>query len=216
MAAIPQSKERRPRVAPPSRPALRERYERKRHEVIATAARLFAERGFQETSMSDLTAATGLAAGGLYHYISGKDELLFSICDELLDPLLERAREIVAADASPAEQLRAVLHAWLAHIATHRDHMLVFAQERHVIEREPQWRRVRGQRKAFEQLLDDVLARGERDGSMSFEDRHFTLLALLGMVNYTPQWLNPRGRLAPEEIADRYCDLILRAAVPTA
>ena len=215
MPAAPRSKERRPRVAPPTRPALRERYERKRREVIATAARLFAERGFQETSMSDLTEATGLAAGGLYHYISGKEELLFSICDELLDPLLERAREIVATEALPDRQLRALLHAWLEHIATHRDHMLVFAQERHVIEREPQWRRVRGQRKAFEKLLDDVLARGEADGSMAFEDRGFTLLALLGMVNYTPQWLNPRGRLSPEEIADRYCDLILRAAGPT-
>jgi AcrR family transcriptional regulator len=206
------SSRQRARVAPPSRPALRERYERRRREVIAAAARLFAERGFQETSMSDLTAATGLAAGGLYHYISGKDELLFSICDELLDPLLERAREIVSEEAPPAEQLRALLHAWLDHIASHRDHMLVFAQERHVIEREPQWRRVRGQRKAFEELLDDVLARGEREGSMHFEDRAFTLLTLLGMVNYTPQWFDPRGRLGPEQIADGYCDLILRAS----
>jgi AcrR family transcriptional regulator len=199
-------------VSPPTRPALRERYERRRREVIATAARLFAERGYQATSISELTAATGLAAGGLYHYIESKDQLLISICDELLDPLLERAREIVAAPAPPAEQLRALLHAWLAHIAGHRDHMLVFAQERHVIEREPQWRRVRGRRKAFEQLLDDVLARGERDGTMRFEDRSFALLTLLGMVNYTPQWLNPRGRLTPEQIADGYCDLILRAS----
>jgi AcrR family transcriptional regulator len=199
-------------VTPPTRPALRERYERRRREVIAAAAHLFAQRGYQETSMSELTAATGLAAGGLYHYIESKDQLLISICDELLDPLLERARDIVAEPAPPAEQLRALLHAWLAHIASHRDHMLVFAQERHVIEREPQWRRVRGQRKAFEQLLDDVLARGESDGSMHFEDRGFALLTLLGMVNYTPQWLSPRGRLSPEQIADGYCDLILRAA----
>lgn len=199
-------------VTPPTRPALRERYERRRREVIAAAAHLFAQRGYQETSMSELTEATGLAAGGLYHYIESKDQLLISICDELLDPLLERAREIVAEPAPPAEQLRALLHAWLAHIASHRDHMLVFAQERHVIEREPQWRRVRGQRKAFEQLLDDVLARGERDGSMHFADRGFALLTLLGMVNYTPQWLNPRGRLSPEQIADGYCDTILRAS----
>lgn len=199
-------------VTPPTRPALRERYERRRREVIAAAAHLFAQRGYQETSMSELTAATGLAAGGLYHYIESKDQLLISICDELLDPLLERAREIVAEPAAPAEQLRALLHAWLAHIASHRDHMLVFAQERHVIEREPQWRRVRGQRKAFEQLLNDVFARGEGDGSMHFEDRGFVLLTLLGMVNYTPQWLSPRGRLSPEQIADGYCDLILRAS----
>lgn len=202
----------RTRPAPPTRPALRERYDRRRREVIATAARLFAERGYQATSMSELTAATGLAAGGLYHYIESKEELLIGICDELLDPLLERAGEIVAVPAPPAEQLRALLHAWLEQIASHRDHMLVFAQERHVIEREPQWRRVRGQRKAFEQLLDDVLARGERDGSMHFEDRAFTLLTLLGMVNYTPQWLRPRGRLTPAQIADGYCDTILAAA----
>lgn len=199
-------------VSPPTRPALRERYERRRREVIAAAARLFAQHGYQETSMSELTAATGLAAGGLYHYIESKDQLLISICDELLDPLLAQAREIVATPAPPTEQLRQLLHAWLAHIASHRDHMLVFAQERHVIEREPQWRRVRAQRKAFEQLLDDVLARGERDGSMHFADRGFALLSLLGMVNYTPQWLSPRGRLSPEQIADGYYDLILRAS----
>lgn len=203
-----------PASSPPTRPALRERYERRRREVIATAARLFAERGFQATSMAELTEATGLAAGGLYHYIEGKDDLLFAICDELLDPLLVRAREIVAGDAAADQQLRELLRAWLAHIATHRDHMLVFAQERHAIESEPRWRGVRAQRKAFERLLDELLARGEREGTMSFADRSLTLLALLGMVNYTPQWLRPRGRLTPGQIADRYCDLILRAGEP--
>ena len=74
--------------------------------------------------------------------------------------------------------------------------MLVFAQERHVIEREPQWREVRRQRKAFEKILDDVLARGEQDGTMAFADRGLTLLALLGMVNHTATWLRPRGRLS--------------------
>ncbi|HVQ57390.1 MAG TPA: TetR/AcrR family transcriptional regulator [Solirubrobacterales bacterium] len=201
-------------TSPPTRPALRERYERRRREVIATAARLFAEHGYQETSMQDLTEATGLAAGGLYHYIESKDQLLFSICDDLMEPLLEQAREIAAAAAPPEQQLRDLLRAWLTQIATHRDHMLVFAQERHVIEREPQWRRIRAQRRAFEQLLSDVLARGEQDGTMAFPDRAFAQLALLGMVNYTPQWLSPRGRLSPDEIADGYCDLLLRAAGP--
>jgi len=203
-----------PAAAPPTRPALRARYERRRRKVIAAAARLFAERGYQATSMSDLTEATGLAAGGLYHYFASKEQLLFLICDELLDPLLERARAIVAADAPAERHLHELLRAWLDHIEAHRDHMLVFAQERHVIEREPQWRRVRRERKAFEQILDDVLARGEQDGTIAFPDRGLALLALLGMVNYTPQWLRRRGRLSAEQIADGYCDLILRAGAP--
>ena len=87
--------------------------------------------------------------------------------------------------------------------------MLVFTQERQAIEREPRWRRVRSQRKAFEQILDDVLARGEADGSMTFADRRLSLLALLGMVNYTPQWVRPTGRLTAAEIADGYCAMVL-------
>lgn len=198
-----------PAAAPPTRPALRARYERKRQEVVATAARLFATRGYQATSMQDLTEATGLAAGGLYHYIEGKDDLLIAICDELLEPLLERAREIVAAEAPPVEQLHALVTAWVAHVVAHRHHMLVFTQERQAIERQARWRRVRSQRKDFEKILDDLLARGEADGSMTFADRRLSLLALLGMVNYTPQWVRPKGRLSPAEIADGYCAIVL-------
>jgi AcrR family transcriptional regulator len=199
----------------PERPALRARYEGRRAEVIAAAAKLFAENGYAASSISDLTAATGLAAGGLYHYIGSKEALLVSICDELLEPLLVRAREIAASDElSPKGQLRALLRAWLVQIESHRDHMLVFSQERRALEREPQWRAVRRARKDFEEILDEILRRGEASGAMAFEDRALTLRALLGMVNYTPQWLRPRGRLSAEQIADGYCDLILRAGAP--
>jgi AcrR family transcriptional regulator len=194
---------------PPTRPALRARYEARRSEVVAAAAELFAERGYDGTSMSELTEATGLAAGGLYHYIEGKDDLLIAICDELLEPLLARAREIVAAETPPVSQLRELVEAWVAHVVEHRHHMLVFTQERQAIERQPRWRHVRSQRKAFEKILDDLLARGESDGSMTFADRRLSLLALLGMVNYTPQWVRPNGRLSPGEIADGYCAIVL-------
>ncbi len=201
-----------PLPSPPTRPALRARYEARRRKVVATAAKLFAERGYDSTSISDLTNATGLAAGGLYHYIEGKDELLIAICDELLEPLLARAREIVAAEAPPVDQLRELLEAWVAHVVAHRHHMLVFTQERQAIERQARWRRVRSQRQAFEKVLDDVLVRGEADGSMTFADRRLSLLALLGMVNYTPQWVRPGGRLSPAEIAAGYCAIVLGAS----
>src|SRR5215213_11809020 len=118
-----------PVPTPPPPPALRARYDPPRREVVAPAAALFAERGYDGTSMSELTEATGLAAGGLYHYIEGKDDLLIAICDELLEPLLEQARAIVADPGSPEEDLRAIMRVWLDHIAGHLDHMLVFAQE---------------------------------------------------------------------------------------
>ncbi len=179
--------------------------------MIAVAARLFAERGYQATSMSDLTEATGLAAGGLYHYIGSKEALLVRVCDQLMEPLLERAREIAAADEPAAERLQDLIGVWIAHIAEHRHHMLVFQQERQVIERQTQWRRVRKQRKEFERILDGVLEDGEEEGAFSFGDRRLVLLGFLGMVNGTAEWMRPGGRLSPAEIAGGYYEMLARA-----
>jgi TetR/AcrR family transcriptional regulator, cholesterol catabolism regulator len=190
---------------PPTRPALRERYDRRSDEVVSAAARLFAERGFHATSMADLVDATGLTAGGLYHYIGSKDELLVRICEQLMDPLLERVGAIVASDLAAEDQLRAIVREWTAHVEAYRHHMRVFTQERHVLERGAQWREVRRQRKAFEELLAAVLGRVD----LPTGDPDLALRALLGMVNHTAQWFRPRGRLTAEQVADGYVDLIL-------
>ncbi|HEY2636389.1 MAG TPA: TetR/AcrR family transcriptional regulator [Solirubrobacteraceae bacterium] len=199
-------------AARPTRPALRERYDRRRADVVQAAARAFAAHGYDQTSISDLAEHIGLAAGGLYHYFGSKEELLIAICDQLMDPLLDDARALVAAEAQPAEQLRAVVRRWVAHVVAHRDHMLVFQQERHVIDHGAQWRGVRADRKDFERLVEDVLARVQAAGEAAFADRRVALSALLGMVNHTAQWFRPRGRLTAEQIADGYVDLLLARA----
>lgn len=197
--------------APPTRPALRARYDRRRRSVIDAAARVFAERGYHATTIAALLDATGLSAGALYHYVNTRDELLLLICDELMDPLLEHAHAILADDAPPERQLRDLVRAWLEHIERHTDHMRVFQQERHVIEHEPRWDEVRAKRLEFERLLEALLARAEQSGAIIVPDRRLALLALLGMVNYTPTWFRPGGRLRARQIADGYTDLLLNA-----
>ena len=200
--------------SPPASPALRARYEQRRQEVVDTAARVFAERGYEATSIDDLVRATGLTRGGLYHYTASKQELLFSILDELIDPLLERARAIVSEPGSPETHLREVTRAWLAQIASHHAHMVVFNQERGTLERDPRWENVRNARRAFEKILEGILRRGQEDGSFTLRDTQLVLLALLGAVNYTPQWFAPSGRLQPEQIADAYCEVLLDGIRP--
>jgi TetR/AcrR family transcriptional regulator, cholesterol catabolism regulator len=195
--------------SPPTRPALRKRYDSRRDRVVAAAAKLFAVRGAQETSISDLTEATGLASGGIYHYIGSKDALLFTICDELMVPLLAQADEIAAGDEEPTEQFRLLVRAGVERVVSHRDHARVLVQERPTLEADRRWRRLRKQQDDFQGILDRVLARGEAAGTMHFEDRRFALATLNGMVNHVPYWLAPRGRLAPTEVADRYVDLML-------
>jgi TetR/AcrR family transcriptional regulator, cholesterol catabolism regulator len=188
----------------PTRPALRQRYDRRQQEVVYHAAKVFARQGYDQTTMQELAASMDLATGALYHYFSGKEQLLTAICDQLMEPLLEQATELLAAAHDPEERLRALVALWVCHVVAHRDHMLVFQQERHLIESGDRWRKVRASRKAFERIAGDTLARARPDG-----DSRLALLALLGMVNHTAQWYRPRGELSPEAIADGYVDLVL-------
>jgi hypothetical protein len=125
-----------------------------------------------------------------------------------MNPLLTEARELLDGDDPPETQLRELIRLWVEHVVAHRDHMLVFQQERHVIERGAAWRGVRASRKAFERLAEDALARAEAGRAT---DPRLALAALLGMVNHTAQWYRPRGRLGATNIADGYVDLLLGA-----
>jgi AcrR family transcriptional regulator len=195
--------------APPSRPALRARYEERQRAIIRTAARVFAERGYRQTSIDDLVAATGLQRGGLYHYITSKQHLLLMIHDELMNPLLERGEQILRLPGAPAEHLRALVRVWVEHVAGHRDHMTVFNEERRLIESHADWIRVRQLRRSFQDLLDSVLQRGVACGDFAIQDVEVTQRLLLGTVNHLSSWFDPSGRLSPAELADRCVELIL-------
>lgn len=192
----------------PSRPALQERYDRRRLAMVSTAAAVFASQGYEQTTMQDLAGSMGLATGALYHYFGSKEQLLMAIFDQLAEPILSRAREISLSDEPPADRLRALVRIWVEHVIEYRDHVLVFQQQRHMIEAQPQWRRVLDNHKAFRRIVGQTLDELHA-GSRSARDPRLDIGALLGMVNHTPTWYRPGGELTPEEIADGYLGLFL-------
>lgn len=198
--------------APPKSPALRERYDARQRDVIDACARVFAERGYDGTSVDDLVAATGLARGGLYHYIGSKSQLLTRILEDLMAPLLERAAAIAEGPDAPAtaeERLRELTRVWMRRVESHRHHVQVFHRERRTLEREAGWDAARGDRDHFERLLTGVLRQGSDAGEFVVPDPALAALGLLGMVNHTALWFTPGGRLSADEVADGFVDLLL-------
>ena len=196
-------------TAPPGRPRARARFDDRQGEIVDAAARAFAEHGYHATSIDDLVAATGLQRGGLYHYIGGKQELLVRIHERFIDPLLEEARTIAAADEPPDVAIRSLAHALMRGIATYRDHFRAFLSEWRMIERDPRWQDVRHSRREFEDIVTAVLVRGREQGLFRVPDERLATLGLLGMLVYTYQWFDPAGRLSDAEVADSFCDIFL-------
>jgi TetR/AcrR family transcriptional regulator, cholesterol catabolism regulator len=194
----------------PVRAGSRRRYEERRDAVIDAAAGVFARQGYDATTIDDLVAATGLQRGGLYHYIGGKQDLLIAIHERFLTPLLETAREIAAQELEPEAALRALAHALIENIHRYRDQVTVFFHEWRTIEGDERWTEVRRERREFESIIADVLERGRAAGKFEFSDTRIALLGFLGMINYMPQWYEPRGRMGHSAIADQFCDIFLR------
>jgi len=185
------------------------RYEERRNEVIETAARVFAERGFHETTVDDLVEATGLQRGGLYHYIEGKDDLLVHIHGQFIEPLLAEAKTVGDSDASPEAMLRELGRILMHDIATYLPQVTVFLHEWRIVEHGPEWKEIRRARREFENVISSVLQRGVEDGSFEIADVRIATLSFLGMFNYSYQWLRPGGRIPHEALANQFCDIFL-------
>jgi AcrR family transcriptional regulator len=91
-----------PRAAPVSERQARRAS--RRAEILAAAARLFAERGFHGVSIDDLGAAVGMSGPALYRHFSGKEAVLSEMLVGISQRLLaEGSRRVIAApDAAAA------------------------------------------------------------------------------------------------------------------
>jgi TetR/AcrR family fatty acid metabolism transcriptional regulator len=80
---------------PPLHSRRQRRIERRRQEIIAAAAQIFAEKGYANTTTKELAEAADMAEGTLYNYFEGKRGILLAILNEMsrpIDALLQDAR----------------------------------------------------------------------------------------------------------------------------
>src|SRR3954471_4701394 len=81
----------------------------RREELLAIAARLFAERGFKNTTVRDIADAAGILSGSLYHHFDSKEAMVDELLDSFQTALWEEYDAIEASGRSPKEKLVAVV-----------------------------------------------------------------------------------------------------------
>ena len=178
-------------------------------EVYSAALRLFREKGYHATSMQDIAAAVGLYKGSLYHYIGGKEELLVQVFERAMGSLVADV-ERVASDLAvrPSDQLRRIVGLHVAAVAENLDALTVYLHEYRALTGEA-FEKVAAQRERYTQLVAEVIERGVRAGEFRAEDVRIATLGVIGMCNWVCQWYRPGGRLAPNQIAAHFADLVL-------
>jgi TetR/AcrR family transcriptional regulator, cholesterol catabolism regulator len=181
----------------------------RRNEIIDLAASLFAKKGYAATGIREIGEQADLARGALYYYIESKESLLSEIHNRVLDPLLESTESILALECSTKEKIQQISEVLLRQVIERHDHVWVFLHEYRSLtgERRETFRRKRA---AFEKALMMLFSAGIADGEFLITDLRLTMMAFLGMHNYTYQWI---GRSAPVDtvaLSRLYCGIFFK------
>lgn len=188
----------------------------RRQQLLAAAARLFREQGFDATSTRDIAAAVGMHSGSPFYHFKSKGALLFAVMEAGMQAAMARQTEALqgaAAAAPPAHAPRAQIRRLIrAHFDTllgpGNDFVPVMLYEHRALN--PQ------QRAALERLQADyeaawtpVLQALHASGQLQAPVKLARLL-ILGALNWSVQWFDHNKGASLEELTDAAMALFFR------
>jgi len=155
-------------------------------DVVEAALTVFAEKGFDRSTMQDVASVAGLHKSSIYHYFRSKDEMLLAVCRPTLDELLDSIDSVVrATNLSPRQRVEesfaAAADVALGHV---RETNIILSQR----PGSPAGDEILRHRLAYESRFADLI----RDaGSLTREAAILRARVLLGTINWVLMWFRP-------------------------
>ncbi len=179
----------------------------RREQILATAAELFAERGFHGVSVSDLGNACGVSGPALYRHFASKDAMLAEMLVTISEELLSVGRARVEDAADPREALHALVD-WHVDFALHNKPLIVVQDRDWASLPEQAREQVRDLQRRYVELWVGQLREVHRD--LSAKQARAMAHAVFGLINSTPHSAmlsEPEMRAVLEEMARRALDV---------
>ena len=178
-----------------------------RARIHRTAAELFARNGYHATGIAELSDAVQLGRGALYYHIGSKESLLFEISSGAINQLIPVAQGILLSNVTPTEKVHVLARELMRNIAELRAEWTVFFREFPALTGERRTQ-VMQARESYEAIWWKILDEGASTRDFIPVDS-VVVKGLLGMFNYSYLWFNPTGDLTPDDIADRFSEVLL-------
>lgn len=182
--------------------------------LLAAATRLFAENGYENTSVQEIVTSAGVTKGAMYHYFAAKDDLLYEIYHRLLALQTERLERLAGGPGTPEERLRAAVIDVIDTSCEHLDGLTVFFRSLHLLPEERR-RAVRAERRRYHERFRALVEEGQRDGTFRADlPPDLAVNFLFGAVHQLSTWWRPDGALGAREVGAYYVGLFLDGLRP--
>ncbi|WP_370097009.1 TetR/AcrR family transcriptional regulator [Streptacidiphilus sp. MAP12-20] len=188
----------------------------RRREILDAAAEVFAEQGYNATTVRAIADQAGMLAGSLYYHFDSKESMLEEILAGFLDELWAGYDAVLAADLGPRETLEALVTESFREIDRHRAAVAIFQKESKTLSPQPRFSFLTASQRKFERAWLRTLERGVAAETFRADlDIRLTYRFVRDTVWVAASWYRPGGQHRPEEIARQYLSMVLDGiAVP--
>ncbi len=182
----------------------------RREELLAIAARLFAERGFKNTTVRDIADAAGILSGSLYHHFDSKESMVDELLDSFQRSLWEQYDAIESSDRSPRQKLEDMVRASFDAIDRHHSEVAIFQTDAGYLGTFERFAYLEERNVRFRRLWTGLLAEGVAAGELRADlDLELVYRFLRDTVWVAVRWYRPGGDLTPNQVADQYLHILL-------
>jgi AcrR family transcriptional regulator len=182
--------------------------------IIASAVTLFAEQGFDATTVQQVVDRAEVTKGALYHYFDAKDDLLYEIYHALIGTQTAALEEITARGLGAADTVRAILVNVVSTTVDRLPEAQVFFREAHKLDGD-RHTAFRADRRRYHQGFRQVIASGQEAGEFATTVPPDTVVQIaMGVVNQLPVWYRQDGSKTAEELGNEIADFVLAALRP--
>lgn len=185
-------------------------HDQKRAQILKSAAKVFAEEGFDRASMTKLAKDCGISKANIYHYYDSKDAILYDILDSYLSNLRDRILDVDTEGLSPEDRLRRVVREILrAYKGADHEHQVQISALAALPEAQ------QDQMRAYQRDMVKFMGCCLHDLTPEIfeaqpEKLRGVTMSVYGMLNWYFMWNAEAGAQERDDYADLVCDLTLR------
>jgi AcrR family transcriptional regulator len=164
-----------------------------REEILSSAQKVFAAKGFFPTTMSDIAREAEFGTGTLYKYFKSKQELYFTLIDEKVEEINRLVKVELSQKTSAIERIKKVLRLQFEFIERNRDFFRIYISERNRFEwtvKDDLGKGIHEKMISYINILAEVMSQGVNGKEFKPMDPMDLAHAFVGIVNsFVFEWL---------------------------
>jgi AcrR family transcriptional regulator len=182
----------------------------RREQLLAIAARLFAEKGFKNTTVRDIADAAGILSGSLYHHFDSKESMVDEILSTFQAALFGEYDEILASDEDARTKLERAVRVSFEAIDQHPHEVAIYQNEADYLGTFDRFGYLADRNTQSRQVWVTLIEEGVRTRVLRSDlDVTLTYRFIRDTVWVAVRWYRPGRGHTHTEVADQYVRILL-------